>query len=92
MQGFLGWLIGLEPTTLGTTNRCSNQLSYSHRVFYWDCKSNQHFYKTKKIYFSGSTIKLSPSAGSILSIKSMELFLFVFMNLIFDLKLLAFPF
>ncbi len=26
-----GWLMGLEPTTLGTTNRCSNQLSYNHR-------------------------------------------------------------
>ena len=25
-----GWLMGFEPTTLGTTNRCSNQLSYSH--------------------------------------------------------------
>ncbi len=24
--------MGLEPTTLGTTIRCSNQLSYSHRV------------------------------------------------------------
>lgn len=24
--------MGLEPTTLGTTNRCSNQLSYGHRV------------------------------------------------------------
>ena len=23
----LGWNMGLEPTTLGTTNRCSNQLS-----------------------------------------------------------------
>ena len=23
--------MGLEPTTLGTTIRCSNQLSYSHR-------------------------------------------------------------
>jgi len=22
-----GWNMGLEPTTLGTTNRCSNQLS-----------------------------------------------------------------
>lgn len=22
--------MGLEPTTLGTTNRCSNQLSYNH--------------------------------------------------------------
>ena len=26
----MGWLMGFEPTTLGTTNRCSNQLSYSH--------------------------------------------------------------
>ena len=24
--------MGFEPTTLGTTNRCSNQLSYSHHV------------------------------------------------------------
>ena len=24
--------MGLEPTTLGTTIRCSNQLSYSHHV------------------------------------------------------------
>lgn len=24
--------MGLEPTTLGTTNRCSDQLSYSHRI------------------------------------------------------------
>jgi hypothetical protein len=32
VRGFeVGWLMGLEPTTLGTTNRCSNQLSYSHR-------------------------------------------------------------
>lgn len=29
---FSGWLTGLEPATLGTTNRCSNQLSYSHRA------------------------------------------------------------
>ena len=29
---FPGWLTGLEPATLGTTNRCSNQLSYSHRA------------------------------------------------------------
>ncbi len=28
-----GWLMGLEPTTLGTTNQYSNQLSYSHRFF-----------------------------------------------------------
>lgn len=26
--------MGLEPTTLGTTNQYSNQLSYSHRVFF----------------------------------------------------------
>ena len=25
-------MMGLEPTTLGTTNRCSNQLSYIYRV------------------------------------------------------------
>ncbi len=28
----LGWLMGFEPTTPGTTIQCSNQLSYSHRV------------------------------------------------------------
>ncbi len=27
-----GWLTGFEPATLGTTNRCSNQLSYSHQI------------------------------------------------------------
>ena len=30
-----GWLMGLEPTTLGTTNQYSNQLSYSHRFLVW---------------------------------------------------------
>ena len=39
--GKKGWLKGLEPSTLGTTIRCSNQLSYSHRVLHpasrgWD--------------------------------------------------------
>ena len=28
----LGWVMGLEPTTLGTTIRCSNQLSYTHHI------------------------------------------------------------
>jgi hypothetical protein len=28
----LGWVKGFEPSTLGTTIRCSNQLSYTHRV------------------------------------------------------------
>ena len=26
----MGWVMGLEPTTPGTTIRCSNQLSYTH--------------------------------------------------------------
>src|SRR5687768_2464847 len=29
--GRKGWLRGFEPPTPGTTTRCSNQLSYSHR-------------------------------------------------------------
>ena len=28
----VGWVMGLEPTTPGTTIRCSNQLSYTHHV------------------------------------------------------------
>lgn len=27
----MGWKMGLEPTTLGITIRCSNRLSYIHR-------------------------------------------------------------
>ena len=27
---FNGWMMGFEPTTPGTTNQCSNQLSYNH--------------------------------------------------------------
>ena len=30
---FLGWVMGLEPTTPGTTIRCSNQLSYTHQMY-----------------------------------------------------------
>jgi hypothetical protein len=32
-----GWMTGFEPATLGTTNRCSNQLSYNHHLFN-ECK------------------------------------------------------
>ena len=28
----LGWVMGLEPTTPGTTIQCSNQLSYTHHI------------------------------------------------------------
>ena len=28
----VGWVKGLEPSTPGTTIRCSNQLSYTHQV------------------------------------------------------------
>ena len=42
----LGWKMGLEPTTPGTTIQCSNQLSYIHRL--WRCKDNQKL-KIKKL-------------------------------------------
>ena len=29
---FVGWKVGFEPTTLGTTIRYSNQLSYIHHL------------------------------------------------------------
>ena len=28
----MGWVMGFEPTTPGTTIRCSNQLSYTHHI------------------------------------------------------------
>jgi hypothetical protein len=31
-----GWLTGIEPATPGTTIRCSNRLSYSHRVGFFN--------------------------------------------------------
>ncbi len=37
--------MGLEPTTLGTTIQCSNQLSYIHHVFLFlrRCKGRDYF-------------------------------------------------
>ena len=29
----VGWVKGLEPSTPGTTIRCSNQLSYTHHIY-----------------------------------------------------------
>ena len=29
----MGWVMGFEPTTPGTTIRCSNQLSYTHHFY-----------------------------------------------------------
>ena len=31
-RAHLGWIMGFEPTTPGTTIQCSNQLSYIHRI------------------------------------------------------------
>ena len=31
-SSFVGWVKGLEPSTPGTTIRCSNQLSYTHHM------------------------------------------------------------
>ena len=38
-------MMGLEPTTLGTTNRCSNQLSYIYR--FGDGKGKKMYFKVK---------------------------------------------
>ena len=32
-SSFVGWVKGLEPSTPGTTIRCSNQLSYTHHIY-----------------------------------------------------------
>ncbi len=36
---YLGWMMGFEPTTTGTTNQGSNQLSYTHRKYILSCFS-----------------------------------------------------
>ena len=41
-------MMGLEPTTLGTTNRCSNQLSYIYR--FGVCK-NKNLRLICKVFF-----------------------------------------
>ena len=40
---FCGWKMGLEPTTLGTTIQCSNQLSYIHHL------NNPYFFTETQI-------------------------------------------
>ena len=32
LEVLMGWVKGLEPSTPGTTIRCSNQLSYTHHM------------------------------------------------------------
>lgn len=48
---FFGRMRGFEPPTLGTTNRCSNQLSYNLREL--GCKYNINFerkYQTRLFF------------------------------------------
>ena len=40
----LGWKMGFEPTTPGTTIQCSNQLSYNHHLIALKrCKDKKTF-------------------------------------------------
>lgn len=43
-----GWMTGFEPATLGTTNRCSNQLSYNHHLRLAVANIEQMFTSTNK--------------------------------------------
>ena len=45
---FFGWKTGFEPATLGTTNQCSNQLSYNHRFSECKCNGFRNCCKEKK--------------------------------------------
>ena len=38
----MGWVKGLEPSTPGTTIRCSNQLSYTHHIKQWHAKRDSN--------------------------------------------------
>lgn len=73
-----GWQMGLEPATLGTTIRCSNQLSYSHHIRPEDYPSNRlqryEFFFTqqnifdeffKLFYKAPSNTNVSPRYGLI---------------------------
>ncbi len=52
----MGWVKGLEPSTPGTTIRCSNQLSYTHHI---------RFKKRSILTLQSALVKpLSPDAGT----------------------------
>ncbi len=55
----LGWKTGFEPATLGTTNRCSNQLSYNH-----------HLEAVAKVIFFAQCIKIKQSIFYYLEVNS----------------------
>ena len=56
IEEFFGWLMGLEPTTLGTTNRCSNQTELQPPCFFEAAKIcffiNQEEILTRKLFMS----------------------------------------
>ena len=51
---FLGWVIGLEPTTPGTTIRCSNQLSYTHQIILAEKMARQKGFEPLAYCLEGS--------------------------------------